>query len=73
MRVVDDDDGVVLAGELDDLGQLREIALHGEDAVGDDQLARVARSAASAVVERVHVGVRVDDLRGRPRRAESRR
>ena len=67
MRVVDDDDGVVLAGELDDLGQLREVALHREDAVRDDELARVARSGREPVAQRSHVGVRVDDLRGRAR------
>ena len=67
VRVVHDHDGVVLAGELDDLGQLREVALHGEHAVRDDQLPRVARRRRQPLAERVHVGVRVDDLRRRPR------
>ena len=67
VRVVDDDDGVVLARELDDLGQLREIAFHREHAVRDDQLPRVARRGGEAVAQRVHVRVRVDDLRRRPR------
>ena len=44
VRVVDDHDRVVLARELDDLGELREVALHREDAVRDDQLA-CARAA----------------------------
>ena len=61
------DDRVVLARELDDLRELREIALHREDAVGDDQLARVARSSRERVAQRLHVRVRVDDLRRRPR------
>ena len=73
VRVVDDDDRVVLARELDDLRQLRKVALHREDAVGEDQLACVARRGGERVTERLHVGVRVDDLRppasrGAPRR-----
>ena len=73
VRVVDDDDRVVLARELDDLGQLREVALHREDAVRDDQLARVARSGREPVAQRAHVRVRVDDLRRPAARAGSRR
>ena len=73
VRVVDDDHGVVLARELDDLGQLREVAFHGEDAVRDDQLACLAWSRHEPVAQRTHVGVRVDDLRRRAARAGSRR
>ena len=67
VRVVDDDDRLVRAGELDDLGQLREIAFHGEDAVGDDELARASRRVRERVPERAHVRVRVDDLLRRAR------
>ena len=49
VRVVDDDDRVVLARELDDLRQLREVALHREDAVREDELARVARRGRERV------------------------
>ena len=44
VRVVDDDDGVVRARELEDVGQLREVALHREDAVGDRSSFRCPRS-----------------------------
>ena len=68
------DDRVVLARELDDLGQLREVALHAEDAVGDDELARCPRGARrEPVAQLVHVRVRVDDLAARAARAGSRR
>jgi hypothetical protein len=70
VRVVDDHDRVVLARELDDLGKLREIALHREDAVRDDELPCVARRSGEAVAESAHVGMRVDDLRRRPREAD---
>jgi hypothetical protein len=36
VRVVDEDHRVVLLGEGDDLVELREVAVHREDAVGDD-------------------------------------
>ena len=52
VRVVDDDDRAVLARELDDLGQLREVALHREHAVRDDQLARAARRGRERVPRR---------------------
>ena len=70
VRVVDDHDRVVLARELDDLGELREVAFHREDAVGDDQLARVAWRGLESVPERTHVGVRIDDLRRRARQPD---
>ena len=47
VRVVDDDDRVVLSRELDDLRELHEVALHREDTVRDDQLARVTRRGRS--------------------------
>ena len=52
VRVVDDDHRVVLARELDDVGQLREVSLHREDAVGEDQLPRVGGSGRERVAER---------------------
>ena len=48
VRVVDDDDGVVLARELEDVGQPRQVALHREDAVRDRRAcAGPARSDSS--------------------------
>ncbi len=67
VRVVDDHDRPMPARELDDLGELREVALHREDAVRDDQLARAPRRGGEPVPQSVHVRVRVDDLRRRPR------
>ena len=48
VRVVDDTTAVVLARQLDDLGQLRQVPLHGEDAVGDDELALPRLAATRA-------------------------
>ena len=56
VRVVHDDDGLELAGELDDLRQLREVALHREDTVRDDQLSCLSRSAGKRVAKRARVG-----------------
>ena len=53
--------------ELHDLGEPRQIALHREDAVRDDELARRARRRLEPVAQRIHVRVRVDDLARGPR------
>ncbi|MNX87941.1 hypothetical protein D3C86_1198950 [compost metagenome] len=39
--VIDHDDGLVLLGDLDDVRQRRDVPVHREDAVGDDQGAAV--------------------------------
>ena len=52
VRVVDDERRVVLARQLDDLGQLREVALHREDAVGDHERALPALAARRAASRR---------------------
>ena len=59
VRVVDDDDRAVLARELDDLRQLRQVALHREHAVRDDQLASPARGGSERVPDGIDVRVRV--------------
>jgi hypothetical protein len=66
VRVVDEDDGVVRARELEDAGQLRQVALHREHAIRDHELAlpRLARLQASAQL--VHRRMAVDDLARRP-------
>ena len=38
MRVVDHHDGAVFFGDVAQAGQRADIAVHGEDAVGDQQL-----------------------------------
>ena len=38
MRVVDHHDGAVFFGEIAEAGQRADVAVHGEDAVGDEQL-----------------------------------
>ena len=43
VRVVDHDHGVVAVGEVADLGERGDVAVHGEDAVGDDQPAAGVR------------------------------
>ena len=52
VRVVDDERRVVLADELDDLGQLREVALHREDAVRDHERALPGSSDSSCCAQR---------------------
>ena len=42
MRVVDHHDAAVFFGQLDQRGQRRNIAVHGENAVGDEKLAPAA-------------------------------
>ena len=64
VRVVEDHDRVVLAGERDDLGQPRQVALHREDAVGDHELALARLAGRELPPERLQVGVRVDRLAG---------
>ena len=66
VRVVHDQDSFELVRELDDLGELREIAFHRENAVGDDQLACVTWGGREPVAQGAHVRVRIDDLRRRP-------
>ena len=60
VRLVDHHARVVAAGELDDLGQRRDVAVHREDAVGDDQRA-AAVGLAQAPREVLDVAVVVDE------------
>ena len=48
--------------QLDQLGQRRQVALHAEDAVGDDQAAGAVGDLAELALERADVGVLVDGL-----------
>ena len=56
--VVDHDEGVVAVGEVADLVELREVAVHREDAVGRDQAAARAGGFHEPRLELVHVAVR---------------
>ena len=70
VRLVDDHAGVVAAGELDDLGQRGDVAVHREHAVGDDQRA-APLGLAQAPREVVDVAVLVDEGLGPGRRQPS--
>ena len=75
VRVVDDDDRVVGARELEDVGQLREVALHREDAVGEDQLPLPRLAGGERVAQLGHVGMAVAHLPlrlGEPHRVDDR-
>ena len=70
VRVVDHDRRLVALGDVADAGQRRDVAVHGEDAVGDDQdvrygAVRAARGArvAQDLLEAVDVAVREDGAR----------
>src|SRR6059036_503078 len=58
--VIDGEHRVVLPGQRDEIGQLRDIALHREDAVGEDQLPSRLAGGAQLLFEVGHVGVLVD-------------
>ena len=60
VRLVDHQQAVVAAGELDELAQRRDVAVHREDAVGDDQ-PRVGAGLAQAPLEVLDVAVAVDE------------
>ena len=59
VAVVDHDEGAVALGEVADLRQLRHVAVHGEDAVGGDQLeaGAVAVGLLQPLLQLVHVGI----------------
>ncbi len=64
--IVDVDDGIGLLGGLDDLGKPRDVAVHAEDAVGDDQDGPIRIGPAHVtqrLAQRFHVGVREDPAR----------
>jgi hypothetical protein len=60
--VVDDERRAVLARQLDELGELREVALHREDAVGEDERALPGLERLELGAQVVHVGVLEDRL-----------
>ncbi|KOT06761.1 8-amino-7-oxononanoate synthase domain protein [Burkholderia mallei] len=74
VRVVDDEPRAVCLGERDEARERRDVAVHAEHGVGDDQLRRRV-AGAQARVERVGVAVRVDlHVRARqPRAVDQRR
>ena len=51
--------GLVPPGHLGKLGQRRQVAVHAEQAVGDDQAAAVARRPGQERVELLPIGMRV--------------
>ncbi len=60
VRIVHRHDRVVLTRQRDDVGELRDVAFHGEDAVGEDQLETRAFGGFELLLEIRHVGVLVD-------------
>ncbi len=71
VRVVDDQGGVVLGGEVRELGHQREVALHAEDAVGDDQPALDVGRFLQHPAQVVHVRVLEHGLVRGPREAHA--
>ena len=71
VRLVDHQPAAVAAGQLDQLLQRRDVAVHREDAVGDDQRGRVPRLRAGP--RRGARGRRGGRRRSRPGRGGSRR
>ena len=59
VRVVDHDERVVAVGEVADLVELGEVAVHREDAVGRDEPVPGIRASREPRLELVHVAVRV--------------
>ena len=53
--------GAVLLGQVADLGEGRDVAVHREDAVGDDQAEAAGSRLLELRLEVGHVGVRVDE------------
>ena len=71
--VIDVDDRVVLLGQLDDLRQLGDVAVHAEHAIGDDEDGPVRIGFADlpqGLAQGVHIGVR-EDLAARLRQADA--
>ncbi len=58
--IVDRQGRVVLFGQLEDIRQLADVALHREDAVGDDEPVAGARRLYERLLESLHVRVLVD-------------
>ena len=61
VRVVHDEAGVVFPFQLQKLRQRRDIAVHGENAVGDDEPLAIAGRLRQFPREVLHVAMAVDD------------
>jgi len=72
VRIVDDEKGLVLFGQIDDLWQRRERAFHREDAIGHDHLVARAARRFQRAAQVGHVAVFVAFLL-RLRQADARR
>ena len=59
--IVDHNAGIVAAGEVHDFGKLGDIAAHGEDSVGHDELRGIGPELLEHALEAVHVVVEVAD------------
>jgi hypothetical protein len=64
VRIVDEDHRVVFPAEGHDLVQLREVAVHREDAVGDHEAEALVGVLDELLLEVPHVGVLVRVLHG---------
>ena len=63
MRVIDHDSRPVFSGEADDLGQIADIAAHGEHAVCHDQRTGMIRHFLQAFLQMLHIAVTVPEHR----------
>ena len=62
MRFVDDHDGAGAIGDVADLAKRRQVAVHAEHALGDDDRAALARLSKRRL-ERIQILMRIDDRR----------
>ena len=60
MRLIHEEEGVVAAGEADELGQRGSIAIHGEDGIGEDEASAVVAAGLEAFGQGVEVEVGID-------------
>ena len=59
MSLINHDVGIVLVGQIHDVGQLAHVAFHREDTVGDDELDTVRLALLELCLERGHIVVLV--------------
>ena len=59
MAIVDSDDGIVRIGEIANFGQLRQVAIHAEHAIGEDHLEATVFRVFELRLQVVHVVVLV--------------
>ena len=64
VTIVDHDHGIMLFGQGHDLVQRRDVTVHGEDAIGDDELPFRTLVGNQHLFQRAHVVVRIHRTTG---------